>query len=209
MAVFTFTKPEQEMVEPPRGGIAESGLYEVLIEKVYISKNPSTGSEQLQIEMKSKDDRQMYSSHLLRSGDEKGNKDHFVNQQGNKVPFDAVNILTKICRVKDECKDINTIEWNEVSMERFGQQEKVVAAKMFSGMKCIVVFQQFENFYQNELKIKSKIVQFIELGNNELEAKWTKWIEKYPLKEDKKKNQVSNTPQATGGSEDTSSLNNW
>ena len=196
MSIFKFTQTEdlERGYEPPKGGGAtQSGLYNVTIDRAYAVKNPNTGSVMLHVEMTEVDPknplggRQLFTSDLLQSGDEKGNKDHFETKDGRKVSFQGVRILKQLCDLNDGCTNINDIDWQEVQMERFGNMEKVIAAKSLTGTKAVAVFQQYEDSYSGEMKIKSKVIQFIPVGDDELEMKWKEYLEKHPIKLEKKK----------------------
>lgn len=80
------------------GGILETGLYSIKLKAAYLGKSDK-GATSVTIVGEMQNGSSYKSTQWIVSGDEKGNKPFYVNNQGKKFPLPGYTIIDDICQI--------------------------------------------------------------------------------------------------------------
>jgi len=181
---------KQKLEDQKKFGAVTSGIYNAVIEKAFLSKSDS-GATAFEIEAKSflddgSEGKTIFAQFWIKSGDEKGNKTTYTTKDGKERLLPAwtqVNHLLAVAGKKLE--DLNP---KDATIQRGDTTIKVKALEELTGTKTKIVIQQYENEYDNEISIRYKIRDFLNLdgtdihGKEDAEERWKKTLEKTPVR---------------------------
>lgn len=187
-----------------------SGVYTVAIKEAYLKKTDS-GATMFHLNLEDDNGLKLNYSTCIKSGDAKGNKSTYQNQKGEtKLLPGVISVKHLFESVKlDMMKEVPSNKKIKVKKQ---DGEEVISVGLFKTMtnkKFTACVRQYEDMYNNEIKIKYDIENFLDVnGNNkdgesQIEAFLAK-IEKNPIK----KLKGSNTPKPTVNTE-ASITENW
>jgi hypothetical protein len=181
------------------GGVLASGAYLASIVSAYERKSDS-GAIMFELEAISNDEKKIFWSTCLASGDAKGNKSTYIDKNGEEQLLPGIISFMRLFQAVG--LDAKT---EKPTMAKVERKNTVIDAKIYkqlAGKKFTACIRQYENLYNGEISIKYDIEHFLDVdGKNskgeELVEKFVKKIEGSPLKKLKAKPQSQPQPQNT------------
>jgi len=175
------------------GFLLDSGVYKMEVDKVYIRKTDS-GAKMFTVELKTEEGKPFTHQTAIQSGDQKGNKTTYTDKNGKEQFLPGIHEMEHFFQaVGTTSKDVKVKTGN---IEVFGEMQEVVAIPEVTGKKLIVGVQQEENFWNDQLTIKNRVLGYLKSdgtnskGENKLE-KMEQKLKTEPLKK------LKNKPAAT------------
>jgi len=207
--------PNEMVEEIDSGEYDYSGEFEVIseiakvqVDAVYLTKS-SGGAVAFNIKMKKENGAFIDAQEWVKSGDEKGNKSTYTDKKtGKEKPLPGViNIQHFLKVISEDFKSIG--EPKVVTMEVFGTAQEVKVFDKLRGKQLIVAKQAYEDDYNDEIKIRTKIVEFMDMDGKNYKDKervsyWKEKFEKEPVKKLKAKVQKKEQK-----AEEKSALDSW
>jgi len=184
----------KEMVEEINAGEYDySGDFEVVsevakvqVDAVFLTKSDG-GAVAFNIKMKKENGAFIDAQEWVKSGDSKNNKSTYTDKKtGKEKPLPGViNVQHFLKIVGEDFKSIG--EPKAMTMEVFGKVQEVKVFGKLRGRQLIVAKQAYEDEYNNEIKIRTRVVEFMDMDGNNYKGKerlsyWKEKFEKEPVK---------------------------
>ena len=195
------------------GSVLPSGIYDVEIVQLYARQTDSgavmielEGKTEVEVEGK-KEEKKIYYSNCIQSGDEKGNKTTYTDKKSGKEML-LPGVVASVHMFQSMGLDFAKATPSKEKVER-GQG--TIEAKVFKELrakKFKACIRQYENEYNGEVSVKYDIENFLDTDgkNNKGESqteKFLKKIEKSPIKKLKAKAGVTVPTASTAGVADS------
>ena len=170
-------------------GELKSGIYKVKCKEAFIYKS-SGGATGLNVDLVTEDDRHIFGTFWIKSGDNKGNKATYKGKDGKDHPLPDVLTVTHLFKVAGS--DIAKPKFKDYKTKVYGVETDAILITSLVGKQFKVVVQQYEDDYNDEVTVKLGIKDFINTdGTNykgePAEESWNKILEKTPIKKLKSK----------------------
>jgi len=169
----------------------ESEVAKVKVDSAYLTKSQG-GALAFNIKFVKENGSFIDMQEWIKSGDEKGNKSTYTDKKtGSERPLPGVNNMLHFLKIVGE--DIKSIgEPKTFTMKVFGKNEGVKVFEKLRGKTLIVANQAYEDDYNDEIKTRTKVVEFMDLEGKNYKGKERKqyWEDKFvkePVKLLKKK----------------------
>jgi len=171
----------------------KSEVLKVKIERAFIRRHES-GAMSFNLEFKTENDRTIFAQEFIQSGEEKGLKSTYTDKTGQE------RLLPGLLNIMDMCKvvgvDFKSLKPKDGVIEIAGKKVQIKYFDELMGKTLMIANQAYEDDYNNELKVKTKVVKFMdEKGNdkngNPVADKYIKKFEKTPVVGLKKKEAVA------------------
>ena len=163
----------------------KSEVAKVQIDSVYLTVNDNNAMA-FNIKFKKENGAFIDAQEWIRSGSDKGNKSTYTDKKGNERPLPGIVNIQHFLKIIDE--DFKSIgEPQKMIMEVFGKKTEVKVFESLRGKQLIVAKQAYEDDYTGEIKIRTRIVEFMNMnGKNykdkEMLSYWKEKFEKEPIK---------------------------
>ena len=162
-----------------------SEIARVQVDSAYLTVSDS-GAMAFNVKMKKENGAFIDAQEWIRSGSEKGNKSTYTDKKGNERPLPGiVNIQHFLKVIGEDFKSIG--EPKKMTMEVFGKPTEVKVFEKLRGRQLIVAKQAYEDEYNGEVKVRTKIVEWMDMDGKNYKGKerlsyWKEKFEKEPVK---------------------------
>jgi len=150
----------------------KSDVLKVIVDKAYVTTTDN-GAKRFDIEFKTENGRTIFATEYVTSGNDKDNKSYYIDKNGKPQPLQGVIRIQKFFKA---CGiDMAKAKTEKTMVEMFGSQKEAIYFPECSNKKMYIALQAYEDDYSGEIKIKTRVIDFISLNDEKLNEK----IEKY------------------------------
>jgi len=187
----------------------KSEVARVKIDSAYIDKADS-GAMSFNVKFVKENGAFIDMQEWIKSGEAKGNKSTYTDKKnGKEKPLPGIINVQHFLKILGE--DFKSIgEPKPFTMKVYGQDKEVKVFEKLRGQMLIVANEAYEDDYNDELKTKTRVVDWMNLDGEDYKGKpkqqyWIERFEKTPVKPLKVKKEVKKEPDA----DTQADLDNW